>query len=562
MDSIDDKPVTRTSSEIATQLMGDTAIICLLSQRQESLTERVQTLASIASDLRTMSLPGICDVVVSPDRITVIYDPLVIHCVDTFLASVKEAVTQQHSPVTAGSLYEVPVCYGNDTGADFDTVCRHHGMNAKTLIDLHTKPEYLVTAIGFVPGFPYLAGLPIKLETPRLSTPRRQVPAGSVGIGGSQTGVYPFSTPGGWHLIGQTDMTFFDQNSSSPALLQAGDHIRFQETKHVNMLPDQSLATAHQYGTEKNISVLEPGLMTTVQDLGRSGFRSSGVPYSGVADRVSAILANSIVGNPDYAAVLEYTLLGPSLRFEADTVIAVVGTAHDSIPSLRPIHINRGDTIEIGHASRGCRGYIAVAGGICVPSVLNSSSTYLPATFGGFGGRPLRAGDQLFIGKPLAAPASFTWSIDKAIVPIPSNPCTLRILPEASVLNQRLPIPDTRFIVTAQSDRMGIRLRGALPQAPSTMISRAVLPGTVQLPPDGNPIILLCDAQTIGGYPVLGHVISADLPRAAQLRPGDSVRFTVTNLSEAHRLLREQHKLLTTVQRGISSHLGPAENTS
>ena len=562
MDSIDEKPATRNSSEIVIQLMGDTAIICSLSQRQASLTERVQTLSSIASDLRTTSLPGICDVVVSPDRITVIYDPLVIHCVDTFVASVKEAVTQQHSPLTAGSLYEVPVCYGNDTGTDFDTVCRHHGMSARNLIGLHTKPKYLVTAIGFVPGFPYLAGLPKKLETPRLSTPRRQVPAGSVGIGGSQTGVYPFPTPGGWHLIGQTDMKFFDQNSSSPALLQPGDHVRFHKTKHVNTLPDQSRATAHKCGTAKNISVLEPGLMTTVQDLGRSGFRSSGVPYSGAADRVSAILANSIVGNPHHAAVLEYTLLGPSLRFETDTVIAVAGTEHDPIPSLRPIRINRGDTIEIGHASRGCRGYLAVAGGICVPSVLNSSSTYLPAIFGGFGGRPLRAGDQLSIGNPLAAPTSFTWSIDKAIVPISSNPCTLRILPEASASNQRLSIPDTPLRVTAQSDRMGIRLRGTLPQAPPAMISRAVLPGTVQLPPDGNPIILLCDAQTIGGYPVLGHVISADLPRAAQLRPGDSVRFTEINLPEAHRLLREQYKLLTTVQEGIASHLGPAENTS
>ena len=542
--------------------MGDTAIICSLSQRQASLTERVQTLSSIASNLRTTSLPGICDVVVSPDRITVIYDPLVIHCVDTFVASLKEAVTQQHSPVTAGSLYEVPVCYENDTGADLDTVCRHHGINARTLIDLHTKPKYLVTAIGFVPGFPYLAGLPKKLETPRLSTPRRQVPAGSVGIGGSQTGVYPFPTPGGWHLIGQTDMKFFDQNSSSPALLQPGDNVRFHKTKRVNTPPDQSLATTHKCGTTKNISVLEPGMMTTVQDLGRSGFRSSGVPYSGAADRVSAILANSIVGNPDHAAVLEYTLLGPSLRFEADTVIAVVGTEHDSIPSLRPIHINRGDTIEIGHASRGCRGYLAVAGGVCVPPVLNSSSTYLPATFGGFGGRPLRAGDQLSIGKPLVAPTSFAWSVHNELIAFPSNPCTLRILPEFLGSTRRLPIPDTPFSVTAQSDRMGIRLRGALPQALSTMISRAVLPGTVQLPPDGNPIILLCDAQTIGGYPVLGHVISADLPRAAQLRPGDSVCFTETNLAEAHRLLRSQHDLLATVQRGIGSKLGPAEKTS
>ena len=367
MDSIRDTSTSTTWGEIVPQFTGDTAIECVLLSNQKSLVERLQKLSSIANAIRESSIRGIRDVVVSPDRVTVVYDPLLIDCLDVLEAGVHVAVTRPQAPSNGSRLHNVPVRYGGDTGPDFDTVCRSHTIDAKTLIQLHTTPEYLVTAIGFVPGFPYLQGLPKKLETPRLSTPRRRVPAGSVGIGGSQTGVYPFETPGGWHLIGRTDTRLFDPIRCAPALLQPGDRVRFHETYDADTAHDHTAATSAECVTPKDLTILEPGLMTTVQDLGRNGFRSSGVPYSGAADQISAVLANSILGNPENAAVLEYTLLGPTLQFESDTFIAIAGATSNSIAGLRPIRVRRGETVHIGHVAKGCRGYLAVAGGICVP---------------------------------------------------------------------------------------------------------------------------------------------------------------------------------------------------
>ena len=559
MDSIRDTSTSITCGGIVSHFIGDTAIEYSLSSDPTSLIERLQTLSSIANAIRESSICGIRDVVVSPDRVTVIYNPLLTDCLATFEARIRTALTQPQSPLTSGKIHDVPVRYGGDSGPDFDAVCRDHAIDSKTLIQLHTEPEYVVTAIGFIPGFPYLEGLPKTLETPRLSTPRRHVPAGSVGIGGSQTGVYPFETPGGWHLIGRTDTKFFDLRSSPPALLQPGDRVHFYETNHVNTQPDHAATIASKCVRSKDIMILEPGLMTTVQDLGRSGFRSSGVPSSGAADRVSAILANSILGNPENVAVLEYTLLGPTLQFKTDCFIAIAGAINNSLARLRPIRVRQGDTVHLGHVTKGCRGYLAVAGGICVQPVLNSCSTYMAAKFGGYGGRSLQAGDQLTIGEPLVTSFSTTWSLANDVAPLPKSPCTLRILTEGPVSAAHRAMTNTTMDVSAQSDRMGIRFHGALPPLPATSLSRAVLPGTIQLPPDGNPILLLCDAQTIGGYPVLGHIIAADLPRAAQLRPGDTVCFSETTLAEAHRLLRHQHNVLATVQQGIAHTLDFAE---
>ena len=559
MDSIRDTSTSITCGGIVSHFIGDTAIEYSLSSDPTSLIERLQTLSSIANAIRESSICGIRDVVVSPDRVTVIYNPLLTDCLATFEARIRTALTQPQSPLTSGKIHDVPVRYGGDSGPDFDAVCRDHAIDSKTLIQLHTEPEYVVTAIGFIPGFPYLEGLPKTLETPRLSTPRRHVPAGSVGIGGSQTGVYPFETPGGWHLIGRTDTTFFDLRSSPPALLQPGDRVHFYETNHVNTQPDHAATIASKCVRSKDIMILEPGLMTTVQDLGRSGFRSSGVPSSGAADRVSAILANSILGNPENAAVLEYTLLGPTLQFKTDCFIAIAGATNNSLARLRPIRVRQGDTVHLGHVTKGCRGYLAVAGGICVQPVLNSCSTYMAAKFGGYDGRSLQAGDQLAIGEPLVTSFSTTWSLANDVAPLPKSPCTLRILTEGPVSAAHRAMTNTTMDVSAQSDRMGIRFHGALPPLPAISLSRAVLPGTVQLPPDGSPILLLCDAQTIGGYPVLGHIIAADLPRAAQLCPGDTVCFSETTLAEAHRLLRQQHNALATVQQGIAHTHGLTE---
>ena len=539
--------------------LGDTAAAIDATQTTpaDGLIDRLRL---IARAVEAAGLAGVTDVVPSPDRVTVVYNPLLIERLDDFLGGLRQAVASvpAAAAVAAAVCHDLPVCYGGEDGPDLAAVCRHHGIDRETLIQLHTEPAYLVTAIGFVPGFPYLSGLSPALATPRLASPRTHVPAGSVGIGGSQTGVYPFVTPGGWRLIGRTGFPLFDPTAAPPAALAVGDRVRFRATSESPVAPPLTPSPARSF-QRPTVSVLEPGLMTSVQDLGRSGQRAAGVPNGGAVDPQSARLANLIVGNPESAALIEFTLLGPSLRFEADTLIGFAGAPLARWPLLRPLRIRAGQTLASGHVTAGCRGYLAIAGGIDTAPVLGSRATCLPAGFGGHAGRPLLAGDQLAAGPPAAVPDNVGWSLDPSLVPLPPPgcPCRLRFIPAAADSAGIGSLIKATFPVSASSNRMGIRLDGCLPQVPAAGISRAVLPGTIQLPPDGNPILLLADAQTIGGYAVLGQVIAADLPLAGQLRPGDHVHFEPTTISAAHRLLRQQQATLALVRRGIAARFSP-----
>jgi len=295
-------------------------------------------------------------------------------------------------------------------------------------------------------------------------------------------------------------------------------------------------------------------LYTTVQDLGRPGHRAAGVPAGGAADSMAFRVANLAVGNPPDAAVLECTLTGPGIRFGCDVIVAFAGAAFSGLPSGRPFHVRAGSVLEVGHAVRGCRGYLAVAGGIDVPEVLGSRSTYGPAICGGFHGRALVAGDRLKLGVSRRRTTGTNWRIAPDLTPLPDGRACLRLVREAPVDSR---VWEASFRVTARSDRMGVRLAGPSIQLVGDGMSVAVLPGTVQVPPDGQPIILLADAQTIGGYPVLGQAIAADLPLAAQLRPGDVVRFLPVEAAEARGVLRSREASLSLARLGLSDRTLP-----
>jgi biotin-dependent carboxylase-like uncharacterized protein len=296
--------------------------------------------------------------------------------------------------------------------------------------------------------------------------------------------------------------------------------------------------------------------MTTVQDLGRPGYRSGGITAGGAADAAAAEVANRIVGNPPTDAVLEVTLLGPTIRFDQDTIVAAMGADFPGLPSRRPVQIRAGEIRPLGHATAGCRGYLALSGGVLVPPVLGSRSTHLSAGFGGLHGRQLKAGDRLRTGTLPSVRLEDRWSLSPALLPLPPRTCRLRMLPahDGSACSDLL---SQSFTVSARSDRMGLRLEGRAIVATGDGVSRAVVPGTLQLPADGQPILLLVDAQTIGGYPVLGHVISADLRHAAQLRPGDRIRFEPTTLDEAHRAFRQLRGTLDRLADLLTSRCGP-----
>jgi antagonist of KipI len=312
-----------------------------------------------------------------------------------------------------------------------------------------------------------------------------------------------------------------------------------------------------------SLVVAGAGLQTTIQDLGRPAHQHAGIPGSGAMDTIACRAANLLVGNDEQAAVLEAALIGPTIVVERPTLIALTGADLSAsiddtpLPRWRPVHVPGGSTLRFGRAVVGCRAYIGVAGGIDVPPVFGSRSTYLRAGFGGFEGRALRAGDRLRLGAvPMRSrriadalpvvdgrPAVARWSLSTTLRPPYSESPTVRLLDGAHLAlldtASREALFETHFRVSSSSDRMGYRLeRAALSlESPTELLSEGVTFGTVQLPPGGAPIILMADRQTTGGYPRVGEVASIDLPLVAQLKPGDTLRFRRASVDDAQRLL-------------------------
>lgn len=302
------------------------------------------------------------------------------------------------------------------------------------------------------------------------------------------------------------------------------------------------------------IKVLRSGMLSTIQDLGRPGLRAAGVPVGGAMDAFALRVANLLVGNDEDAAGLEMTRVGAELEFGEDTVVAVTGATAGGPEPWRPHFVKAGTRIGWGQFTAGCRAYLAVAGGFDVPVVLDGRGTYLRAGWGGWHGRPLRRGDVLTVTPPDRTLTAGNWHIDPRILPAYSANPTLRVLAGAQAGEFSPQWAQSEFEVHPHSDRMGVRLQGVpLARAVTTELdSTAVAPGTLQVPPDGQPIVLGADAQTIGGYPQLAHVISVDLPLLAQLRPADQVRFAEVTLAEAHRLYRAREHALALLREGLA----------
>jgi antagonist of KipI len=328
-----------------------------------------------------------------------------------------------------------------------------------------------------------------------------------------------------------------------------------------------------------NAVVTGAGFLTSVQDLGRTGFRQFGVSTSGALDSFALRVANLLVGNDEGAAGLEVTLGGLQLRFEDERIAAWCGGEFEvrigsrAFPAGHVAHLQIGDELKFGRAQFGCRCWLAISGGIDVPIVLRSRSADLRANFGGLDGRILRDGDRLSLGefrrsssfaeatadRSAAATAGISsWTAPHDWVSPASRHPSLRFIRgvdwnrfNASTLER---FTTEAFAVSPDSDRMGVRFDGPkLKRADETdLISEAVAPGTIQVPPSGKPILLLGDCQTIGGYPKIAHVITVDLGIAAQLRAGDAVRFFEVLLQDAHRLLLERERDLERFRVGLS----------
>ena len=334
-----------------------------------------------------------------------------------------------------------------------------------------------------------------------------------------------------------------------------------------------------------SLRIIRPGLLTTVQDLGRFGYQQDGLLVSGAMDARALRVANLLVGNEETAAGLEITLLGPTIRFTADHLIALTGAPLTATLDGRPLGLNRavlaaaGSELACGLALAGCRACLAVAGGVAVPLVLGSRSTYLRAGFGGHAGRALRAGDALPVGLPsplgdrirqgLSGPATSATDAPAAasvaagftpgpeLCPLPAAQPVLRAVrgPEYAQFSteSQLAFWQQPFTITPAADRMGYRLHGpvlARPDGPE-LLSSAVTFGTVQVPPGGQSIVLLADHQTTGGYPRIAQVISVDFPALAQARPGQSLQFQEVSLEAAQTLYLAQEQRLRMLRQAL-----------
>lgn len=297
--------------------------------------------------------------------------------------------------------------------------------------------------------------------------------------------------------------------------------------------------------------VIQPGLYTTIQDRGRFGYLQFGIPLSGVMDVYAYQVSNLLVGNEINAAVLEVTVIGPVLNILEDGVIAITGAdlspyLNDSpFPLWESVAVKRGDKLSFKTPRKGCRAYIAVGGGIDVPLVMGSRSTYVVGKIGGMEGRPLVAKDLIRKGKSLGIPGR---RIPSEFIPIYSNAPTLRVLlgPQDDYFSEGIQIfLDSEFKVSTKADRIGYRLEGpVIPHkegVEKSIISEPGIPGGVQVPADGQPIIFLLE-QTVGGYTKIATVISADIGLVGQAKTGDRIRFKSVSLGEAYRLVAEERE--------------------
>lgn len=501
--------------------------------------EAFQRGRALVETLARQSPPGLREVIPAGTTLLLEFHPDAAAIDPTVLKERLEAGRDLLQTPVQEHWVEIPVHYG---GPDLERVAQQTGLSPEAVIERHHGARYRVHCLGFAPGFPYLGGLDPALITPRLPSPRLRVPAGSVAIGGEHAGIYSIPSPGGWNLIGQTSTVLFDPNGSrleETFALQSGDRVRFVPVQGLPQpKPPVILGTPNSEGPAV-LRVLSTGLGLSLQDGGRPGFRRFGVPTSGAMDPAAALWANRLLDNPTEAPVLELCLQGQRLEVLRAGWIAMSGSSHPKGQSpYRAFRVRAGDLLDIGPGATGVWTYLAVPGGFCADSFLGSRSTNPRAAIG----RPLGPGDTL------SRASSTDWNLpagvaSRGIVPdqwqsIPQS-VPLRVWPGPQWSQfgpeQQNRLFTTPWRVSSQCDRVGYRLQslpsvdgepaGALAWNGGSLISEPVLPGSIQVPADGQPIVTLHDGPTLGGYPKIAWIDPRDLPRFVQQRAGQTVRF-------------------------------------
>lgn len=480
--------------------------------------------------LRRAPFEGFREAVPALRSLLVLYEPAVVRF-DAVARAIAGRLGAKAPPPQARR-HEISVEYGGEHGPDLEPLASRLGMAPEALAQRHASVEYTAFMLGFSPGFAYLGLLPEPLDVPRRETPRLRVPAGSVGAAGRLTGIYPAASAGGWPLLGRTSRRLFDPEREEPSLLAPGDRVRFVRV-HELPAPEPQRTIRLAAGVAA-VEVIDPGLLTTVQDGGRRGHRRIGVSASGPLDAFAHARANRAVGNDPEAAALECTIGGPTLAFRQAVRFAIAGADLGAVlersdlgpwpvPLGAAVLARPGNVLRFRGRAAGCRASVAFAGGIDTPPVLGSAATDVVARLGAFGGRPLAAGDGLVV--RLRARFAEDGSHEDAA----PHAVRVRVVPgpqeDALDPGSRRALFEEPWRVGVDSDRVGCRLDGPVlcHRGRAEILSDGMVPGSIQVPPDGRPIVMLADGPTTGGYPKPGTVVSADLPLLAQLVPGEGV---------------------------------------
>ncbi|OCG07977.1 allophanate hydrolase [Gilliamella sp. wkB178] len=445
--------------------------------------------------------------------------------------------------ILTGELVTIPVHY---QGEDLSQVAEILGITVAEVIKRHTDNEYQVAFCGFAPGFAYMVAKNSQLHVPRLKSPRVRIPAGSVALAGEFSSVYPQASPGGWQLIGITDLAVWDLQRQQPALLKPGSRVNFVDASkaapkyHLPTANPNTVNSQQAVEPQQDLKILATGLQTLMQDNGRIGQAALGISEAGAMDKGALHSANRVLGNPINAAALEITQGGFKAQIDSAMVVAVTGAPCDitittaqaqqyKAAMYQPIQLAKGDVIALGNNKCGVRSYLAVRGGFNTQAILTSCSY---DTLAQVGPAPLQVGQTLALnrnGKLNAVSLTETPAIDYpaagdvVVLDIVLGPRTDWFTPQAvNLLSSQL------WQVTPASNRIGLRLAGV---EPLTRAQQQELPsegtciGAIQIPANGQPVLFLNDHPLTGGYPVIGAVCNYHLDLAGQIPVNAKIKF-------------------------------------
>lgn len=538
--------------------LGDAGLVCEFGGDDIS-EEANAAVRALRHALEALRPPGLLETVPTYRSLLLIFDPLRATAAEIRAAAAEASERADPSRLLAGRLVEIPCAYGGAHGPDLAGVAADAGLSESDVIALHAGHEYRVYMLGFTPGFPYLGILPPPLRVSRLSSPRTRVPGRTVAIAGQQTGVYPIDSPGGWRLIGRTPLRIYDPTRPAPFLLDAGDRVRFvaiSPEDYDRQAPAEDTVSPPPTRVHPDLVVEQGGLFTTVQDLGRPGYRRFGLPRGGAMDPLSLRVANLLLGNPQGAAGLEFAFPGPRLVAAGRSTVALGGADFSPVVNGRPVAmwaalaLREGDVLEFERPRMGQWCYLTLPGGIDVPPALGSRATYMRASLGGYGGRRLQRGDRLSARR--RAPAALL------ALPVPQRPpvggdCDVRVVlgPQDEYFTEEAiaTFLSREYRISPEMDRLGYRLDGPplSHRARGELLSDGLLPGAIQVPSGGRPIVIMPDGPTTGGYPKMATIVGPDLRRLAQARRSETIRFQSVEWEQAHEAARDAAASLSAV---------------